>query len=477
MPARRITGTNNVPLGPYRRSQTVDGSGSPTPGAGSATTITKATTAAAVRPNHSRWNPAQNNQILALLNLPTALTSPMTIEQLDAYATDLRVKEITESLQVHAAPPSHRARSPSPAPTYDNMGRRTNTRGARYKKKLEDERHTLVEKAIKLIPEYKPPVDYKRQVKLQEKIYIPVNDYPEINFIGLILGPRGKDLKVIEEKTGARIFIRGRGSVKEGKVDRHHEHEEDLHCLMMADSEAKVAAGVAEIQAIIETAATTPEKQNPRKQDQLRAIAVANGTFRDDENRSCRICGERGHLRWDCPQRDSARSLEHIVCHRCGQMGHIARDCRAHAEPVSGAAASARGQFDQEYHELMAEIGFNKIIGGSTLSAPAQIEAAPAAVPWKKQPAAVAGPPPPPAPASVVGSSTPGVAPSVPPWLTAFSPFPSSQQSIGFPLSGLSPTNFINFQPVPFPNVAPPLPPVLTAQPPPPAYPPPPGSH
>jgi Splicing factor 1 helix-hairpin domain len=73
-------------------------------------------------------------------------------------------------------------RSPSPPPQYDNFGRRVNTREFRYKKRLEDERHKLIEKAMKVIPNYHPPQDYRRPTKTQEKVYVPVNDYPEINF-------------------------------------------------------------------------------------------------------------------------------------------------------------------------------------------------------------------------------------------------------------------------------------------------------
>ena len=65
---------------------------------------------------------------------------------------------------------------------YDNHGRRINTREYRYRKRLEDERHKLIEKAMKTIPNYHPPQDYRRPTKTQEKVYVPVNDYPEINF-------------------------------------------------------------------------------------------------------------------------------------------------------------------------------------------------------------------------------------------------------------------------------------------------------
>ena len=64
-----------------------------------------------------------------------------------------------------------------------------NTREYRYRKKLEDERHKLVEKAMKVIPNYHPPSDYRRPTKTQEKVYVPVNDYPEINFSMLAILP------------------------------------------------------------------------------------------------------------------------------------------------------------------------------------------------------------------------------------------------------------------------------------------------
>ena len=77
---------------------------------------------------------------------------------------------------------ANKRRSPSPPPQYDNFGRRTNTREYRYRKRLEDGRHKLVEKAMKIIPNYHPPSGYRRPTKTQEKVYIPVNDYPEIKF-------------------------------------------------------------------------------------------------------------------------------------------------------------------------------------------------------------------------------------------------------------------------------------------------------
>jgi splicing factor 1 len=93
-------------------------------------------------------------------------------------------------------------RSPSPPPQYDNFGRRVNTREYRYRKRLEDERHKLIEKAMKVIPNYHPPQDYRRPTKTQEKVYVPVNDYPEINF-SMIANP----LTLLTYTSNAPIFI------------------------------------------------------------------------------------------------------------------------------------------------------------------------------------------------------------------------------------------------------------------------------
>ena len=42
----------------------------------------------------------------------------------------------------------------------------------------------------------------------------------QFNFIGRLLGPRGNSLKRIEASTGCRVFIRGKGSIKDpGKVN------------------------------------------------------------------------------------------------------------------------------------------------------------------------------------------------------------------------------------------------------------------
>ena len=61
----------------------------------------------------------------------------------------------------------------------------------------------------------------------------------------------------METESGAKIAIRGKGSVKEGKgrLDAAHSsnQEEDLHCLIMADTEEKVNKAKKLIHNVIET--------------------------------------------------------------------------------------------------------------------------------------------------------------------------------------------------------------------------------
>ncbi|KAG8085947.1 hypothetical protein GUJ93_ZPchr0010g7307 [Zizania palustris] len=58
-------------------------------------------------------------------------------------------------------------------------------------------------------------------VKKILRLEIPTDAYPNFNFIGRLLGPRGNSLKRIEATTGCRVFIRGKGSIKDpNKVNK-----------------------------------------------------------------------------------------------------------------------------------------------------------------------------------------------------------------------------------------------------------------
>ncbi|KAI1342155.1 hypothetical protein F5Y15DRAFT_374375 [Xylariaceae sp. FL0016] len=411
-----ITGSNNIPLGKTRRfgGEPDDGVRDNSGYGGGDRDLKRGRSpeprtdadGSRRRKKRNRWGDASENKAAGLMGLPTAIVANMTSEQLEAYTLHLRIEEISQKLRIDDVVPADGDRSPSPPPQYDNHGRRVNTREYRYRKRLEDERHKLIEKAMKTIPNYHPPQDYRRPTKTQEKVYVPVNDYPEINFIGLLIGPRGNTLKKMETESGAKIAIRGKGSVKEGKGRSDAAHasnqEEDLHCLIMADTEDKVNKAKKLIHNVIETAASIPEGQNELKRNQLRELAALNGTLRDDENQACQNCGQIGHRKYDCPEKPNFTA--NIICRVCGNAGHMARDCPDRQKGASwrndGPPRAAAGRIgggdavDREYEQFMQELGSGS--GGP----PARIEAGPGsfdnggsgAKPWQRGPTGAAAP-------------------------------------------------------------------------------------
>ncbi|KAJ7091883.1 splicing factor SF1 [Mycena belliarum] len=353
----------------------------------------------APRKRRSRWGDTSTE----IPGLPTAISATgVSQAQLDNYAIHLRLEEINRKLRLNDFVPPERERSASPPPTYDGQGRRVNTREVRYRKKLEDERIRLVDRAMKTDPNFRPPVEYHQQKRSQrpsERVYIPVKEFPEINFFGLLVGPRGNSLKKMERDSGAKISIRGRGSVKEGKVRDQFadDAEEDLHCLVLGDSEEKVAACVKMINKVIETAASTPESDNVHKREQLRELAALNGTLRDDENQICNNCGGVGHRQFACPEQKNFTA--NIVCNSCGSAGHMARDCTQGKGNGMGPAAQQNGRvFDSEYASLMAELGETPggaaAVGGTqSWSAPADITGGGSSIPPWRRPESWQAPP------------------------------------------------------------------------------------
>ncbi|KAM0433998.1 hypothetical protein ACHAPT_003942 [Fusarium lateritium] len=282
----------------------------------------------------------------------------MTSEQLEAYVAIFRINEITEQLRTQKIIPTNRPRSPSPPPEYDSTGRRINTREQRYRRRLEEERHQLVETAMRTIPAYHPPYDYRRPTKISEKIYVPVTDFPTVNFIGQILGPRGSSLRSMSAKSGADIDIRGRGSIKEGRGRARrtavgHERE-PLHCLITAGSQSKIDKAKKLIQDVIETATSVPEHENERKVQQLRDLAIMNGTFRDEENQH---------------QRHANRLIEGP------QEGQRSTNTDIQQDDKSA--------LDQEYQQFMMEIDTNQSLSLTNDVHPSPLQQAKPLPPWR----------------------------------------------------------------------------------------------
>ncbi|XP_069750208.1 splicing factor 1 isoform X6 [Narcine bancroftii] len=254
---------------------------------------------------------------------------------------------------------------------------------------------------IALNPDFKPPADYKPPAtRVSDKVMIPQDEYPEINFVGLLIGPRGNTLKNIEKECNAKIMIRGKGSVKEGKVGRKDGQmlpgeDEPLHALVTANTMENVKKAVEQIRGILKQGIETPEDQNDLRKMQLRELARLNGTLREDDNRILRP--------W---QSTEPRSITNTtLCTKCGGAGHIASDCKFSSgasfnRPGDPQSAQDKARMDKEYLSLMAELG----------EAPVPTSSSSVGHPSTSQPSI---------PRTTLPSNTQQQIPSRPPWMSS----------------------------------------------------------
>ncbi|KAF8394792.1 hypothetical protein HHK36_018728 [Tetracentron sinense] len=124
----------------------------------------------------------------------------------------------------------------------------------------------------------------------------------EFNFVGRLLGPRGNSLKRVEASTGCRVYIRGKGSIKDpGKYFSAftlkeeklrgrpgYEHLNDpLHILVEAELPSNIIdIRLRQAQEIIEELLKpVDESQDFYKRQQLRELAMLNSNFREESPR------------------------------------------------------------------------------------------------------------------------------------------------------------------------------------------------
>ncbi|XP_071550958.1 protein held out wings isoform X2 [Panulirus ornatus] len=132
-------------------------------------------------------------------------------------------------------------------------------------------------------------------VTLSDKVYVPVKDHPEFNFVGRILGPRGMTAKQLEQETGCKIMVRGKGSMRDKKKEEQNrgkpnwEHlNEELHVLITVEdtenrAKIKIQRAVEEIRKLLVPSA---DGEDELKKRQLMELAIINGTYRDSSSKN-----------------------------------------------------------------------------------------------------------------------------------------------------------------------------------------------
>jgi far upstream element-binding protein len=92
--------------------------------------------------------------------------------------------------------------------------------------------------------------------------------------VGLLIGPRGATQKQMQEMSGAKIIIRGRGSQKEGAPPSGHPDDEDELHVSIEGSDEAIEKALKEVQQIL----FNPEQAMRLKHEQLKNLAELNGT-------------------------------------------------------------------------------------------------------------------------------------------------------------------------------------------------------
>ena len=354
---------------------TAGSSSSSTPTNGSRKRKSRWATATAAAPTadppkrKSRWargrdpTPAPTNSVLDLLpGLPSKLSAAQsqdlsifqkTLRECNAKLTNLDA----EAAKIDALPIGHRDRSPSPPPVYGPDGKRKNTRAVRWRERFTNLRQDTLEKILKLTTGGNAAASVAPSLfnrKRTRKIYIPVEEHPTYNFIGLIIGPRGKTQKEMENKTGCKIAIRGKGSVKEGARGRRdgkimEGDNEPLHVVVTGDRQESVDLAATMIEDML---VVIDDDKNIHKQAQLRELALLNGTLKEDEY--CTLCGEKGHRAFECPKRFSMNKPGiQVRCAICGDTSHPTSDCK---QKDTASAEKDTKQLDSDYLAFMNEL-------------------------------------------------------------------------------------------------------------------------
>merc|ERR1712137_1239624 len=312
--------------------------------------------------------------------IPAVVPNTLSALETKALMYRARIEEITQKLTTgNLDIDTSDDRSPSPPPKYDSMGKRTNTRDQRKKEILLNERQNLIQRVQRMNPGFRPPADYRPMaIRKQKKIPIPIEKFPEYNFIGLIIGPRGLTQKKMEKESGAKIAIRGKGSMKDGKGRMSGKmnpgDDEPLHVLITAETNESLKKAEEMVRKLL---VPVEEGKNEHKRQQLETLARINGTLRDnlwksgdefnrddDSDVSCSVCGETSHPTRDCPSRGQP-----------GFQSKVDRDVSSFLDEVGNSNSSHRrgyttAELDTEdhreaYDELMC------IIEGRTYHPPA----------------------------------------------------------------------------------------------------------
>ncbi|XP_028279541.1 KH domain-containing, RNA-binding, signal transduction-associated protein 2 [Parambassis ranga] len=134
-----------------------------------------------------------------------------------------------------------------------------------------------------------------KNIKLSERVLIPVQQYPKFNFVGKLLGPRGNSMKRLQEETGVKMSILGKGSMRDKSKEeelrksgeaKYAHLSNDLHVLIEVfappgEAYSRMSHALEEIKKFL-----VPDYNDEIRQEQLRELSLLNGSEESSRGRS-----------------------------------------------------------------------------------------------------------------------------------------------------------------------------------------------
>ena len=115
-------------------------------------------------------------------------------------------------------------------------------------------------------------------MKIKKKIYIPKKT--GINYVGLLIGPKGTYQKRLQQQSGCKILVRGKGTQKEGMPPQPDDNEEK-HVLIIGDTEENISRAVHLVEKILfadEATRTKIKEEQIKASQEIRTELLLNDT-------------------------------------------------------------------------------------------------------------------------------------------------------------------------------------------------------
>lgn len=132
-----------------------------------------------------------------------------------------------------------------------------------------------------------------KPTKVVLKVKVPANEFPKFNFIGKIIGPKGNSLRRIQDETGCRMAVFGRGSMRDKEKEeecrvqggKYSHLNEELHVHVESfghpvDVYRKLSFALHELRRHL-----VPDYNDDVTQQQVHELAILNGAPPPGANR------------------------------------------------------------------------------------------------------------------------------------------------------------------------------------------------